>query len=654
MRSVFCGKCGIPLESGVKFCPQCGQVVTDVAEIPPAVPKPTIPNMDFHKPPVLDLDGETHVADKRNLGDGKKHSFCALCGIPLESGVKYCPQCGHAVIAVAEDRKTTPLPRAKFSVVKLLVNSLTMFLLLFMACCPVIQLYYAKSFGTIASLVVAKALPLFLMLNSVGLMFGVGGASAISRALGKGDTMRVRQISVFSFWGSLISTLLLSVCLYSLLMPISRLYLSSDSYEIGLYVLYGKFLCIAAPFAAVSNCFTCLLMAEGRSYRALLVQVVISITYFEALYFIIGCVFHGNIHIYPPIYFFIAFCINFTALYFLLITVKAKTALSIRFSDFSWKDGVMVDVLKAGVPSLLAFAAIGFLQTLLPNYGSSLPITIFMAVGLGAIPSLGFCFGRGDRKTFWKTLTFSGIFLLCVSVTMAVVCYLRVSEGYITYPPTIGFFFGLVCLLGSVMQSTERGPAALVPYSLYAVLAYFSLRETVHNWGFSKPISISPLWEILIDVAAAGICAWALFGEKKLRAPKRLDKTGKDSGEKMRKKKKKLLAAGCAGVLVTVILIFAMTRNSPQKLVGEWVKEDPESKGSMPYSLTIYSDGTYRGDYVEPFVYWEGTYVVKGKLITFDVIGDVDKRYYWKLEGDKLTFYKDDGTYGKYIRSLEW
>ena len=46
-----CPKCGVPLSSNVKFCPECG--------------------------------GKIH--DKK---------FCVSCGKPMEAGVKFCPECG--------------------------------------------------------------------------------------------------------------------------------------------------------------------------------------------------------------------------------------------------------------------------------------------------------------------------------------------------------------------------------------------------------------------------------------------------------------------------------------------------------------------------------------------------------------------------------
>ena len=57
--------------------------------------------------------------------------------------------------------------------------------------------------------------PSFLMLTAISNLFGVGGASAIARALGKGDEEGARRISAISIWGGLLSSLLFSLLFLS-------------------------------------------------------------------------------------------------------------------------------------------------------------------------------------------------------------------------------------------------------------------------------------------------------------------------------------------------------------------------------------------------------------------------------------------------------
>ena len=53
--------------------------------------------------------------------------------------------------------------------------------------------------------------PSFVMLTAISNLFGVGGASALARAMGTKETEKARHISVISLWGGVLSALLFSL-----------------------------------------------------------------------------------------------------------------------------------------------------------------------------------------------------------------------------------------------------------------------------------------------------------------------------------------------------------------------------------------------------------------------------------------------------------
>ena len=57
---------------------------------------------------------------------------------------------------------------------------------------------------------VTVCMPAFMFLSAISNLFGVGGASVISRALGKKKEDRVKAASAFAFWGCLTTVLLYS------------------------------------------------------------------------------------------------------------------------------------------------------------------------------------------------------------------------------------------------------------------------------------------------------------------------------------------------------------------------------------------------------------------------------------------------------------
>ena len=61
-----CPSCGVWVPSGKKFCPQCGQ------------------NMS-----------ESQQAEQREPDSQAATKLCPSCGTPVEEGLKFCPECGQ-------------------------------------------------------------------------------------------------------------------------------------------------------------------------------------------------------------------------------------------------------------------------------------------------------------------------------------------------------------------------------------------------------------------------------------------------------------------------------------------------------------------------------------------------------------------------------
>ncbi len=69
---------------------------------------------------------------------------------------------------------------------------------------------------------VSLAFPLYHLLNALSNLFGIGGASLISRLLGAGSQERVKNASAFCFWGALLSALLYALVLELFMEPLLR------------------------------------------------------------------------------------------------------------------------------------------------------------------------------------------------------------------------------------------------------------------------------------------------------------------------------------------------------------------------------------------------------------------------------------------------
>ena len=115
---------------------------------------------------------------------------------------------------------------------------------------------------------VTVAYPSFLMLTAISNLFGVGGASALSRALGRHDEHSAGQISAVSFWFGLLAAGLY-VLLYAVLRaPILRLSGASED-TLPLALGYVRWVVLIGGVPTVLNILLSnLVRAEGRAGQA--------------------------------------------------------------------------------------------------------------------------------------------------------------------------------------------------------------------------------------------------------------------------------------------------------------------------------------------------------------------------------------------------
>ena len=115
---------------------------------------------------------------------------------------------------------------------------------------------------------VTVAFPSFLMLTAISNLFGIGGASAISRALGRNDSHAARCISAISIWYGLLAACCFSLLFAGLKTPI--LYLCGASSETFPWAArYAQWVIVlGGPFTVMNTLLANLVRAEGGANYA--------------------------------------------------------------------------------------------------------------------------------------------------------------------------------------------------------------------------------------------------------------------------------------------------------------------------------------------------------------------------------------------------
>ena len=282
---------------------------------------------------------------------------------------------------------------------------------------------------------VSVATPAFLFFMAVGMLFGIGGTSLISRMLGEGNDKKAKNTSAFCFWTGLIIGVVSMVLIWMFIRPVCQMVGASDD-TIGYASEYLNIVAAGIPFLIISNSFSNIIRAEGNAKTAMAGMIfgnVINIVLDPVL--ILGL--HWNVAGAA-----IATTLSnmISALFYLRHLLSKKTMLSVRLSDYCIKGGIAAGVFAIGVPaslnSILLSTSNIIVNNMMADYGDMavaglgvamkvnlIVVMLLIGLGTGIQPLLGYCFGAGNGKRYMEVLRFSLILAFGMSVIMTVICY---------------------------------------------------------------------------------------------------------------------------------------------------------------------------------------------------------------------------------------
>lgn len=337
---------------------------------------------------------------------------------------------------------------------------------------------------------VSLATPVFLIFMAVGTVFGIGGTSVISRAMGEGKTDYAKKVSSFCMWGCVIVGTIMSVGMLIFMNPILSLVgASADTWELSKTYLVIVVCC--GPFVLISNCYSNVIRTEGESTKAMmgtlignLINVILDPIFIlgfgwdiagAAIATVIGNVIGAG--------------------YYIIYFIRGNSLLSIRLKDFTVKDKVASSVLAIGIPAALGSLLMSISSIVtnsqmaqygdmaLAGIGVAMKVTMMtgmvcIGLGQGIQPILGYCVGAKLWVRFKNVLRFSLAFSFTLSVVLTGVCYLFTSQiiraflidatayGYaLTFSRILlstSIFFGVFYVLINALQAMGAGTAALI------------------------------------------------------------------------------------------------------------------------------------------------------------------------------------------------
>ncbi|HAN42770.1 MAG TPA: hypothetical protein DCP98_05015 [Sphaerochaeta sp.] len=310
---------------------------------------------------------------------------------------------------------------------------------------------------------VTVCMPAFMFLSAIANLFGIGGSSVMSRALGKQNHDRVRSTSAFSFWGCFSAALLYALFVFLVLDPFVD-FLGGSAVNVH-------------DFAREYVIITIILGGVFTSMNSLMSHLVRSTG--MAVHASVGIILGGVLNmVLDPLFMFVilprgnevvgaalatALSNVVSCLYFMVLLLLSrrggKTLISLRLTKRSFTDKIPRKVFNAGLPAFVMTFAENFSYAILDNmlsaYGTAVQAGIGVAkkinmlshsivrgITQGALPLIGYNYSAGKRVKTKHIVMSVGL----VAVSAATIC-------------TLGMFFFAHSLVGLFLAAENASKA---------------------------------------------------------------------------------------------------------------------------------------------------------------------------------------------------
>lgn len=299
---------------------------------------------------------------------------------------------------------------------------------------------------------ISLCLPVYNIMTSIANLFGIGGASVITRAVGENHHHRARRAFVLAVRGALVASLCYSLLLAIIARPFLML-IGGDEDNIDFAVCYAAITMVIGGVPTVmSATFAHLIRSTGQSkvasfgitLGAVLNMVLDPLFMFCLLpkgYEVVGAAVATALSNTVALLYFIRYLIKHRDVHIFRFTLENHR--SVRITTY--------DIVKSGIPSFLLLGAGQvsnfFINGMIADMGASAAIAgigvvrkidslayaVNQGITQGMLPIVAYCFATNRTRRMKKVIGFSAMLTVVFSLTCSV-C------SYVFAPHLVAFF----------------------------------------------------------------------------------------------------------------------------------------------------------------------------------------------------------------------
>jgi len=379
---------------------------------------------------------------------------------------------------------------------------------------------------------ISISMPVFMMIQAFGNIFAVGGASLISRLLGKGERKGASRAGAVAFWSAAVVCTVVSIIGLIFIKPV-LMSCGASVNTIGFGKSYLSIMLLGSPIIGLKMALAGLLRSEGATREAMIGMVsgsLLNIVLDPIFIFLLKMDVAG-----AAIATVIGNIVGFS--YCLSFYTRKRGVVSISWKHYRFDREVYAEIFKIGIPASIGmiltstgfavgnvFAA-GFGDAVVAANGvakriSNITVMLSMGMGHGCQPLMGFSYGAKKYNRLLETIkkaTLSGTimctafavlfytfsdFWIRVFINDPIVIELgaKIIRSFALGMPVLGAQMLLMSMFQSLGKPVQSLVISLGRQGLFYI-PFLSIFSSV--WGFNGFIRALPAADVATTLLSA-------------------------------------------------------------------------------------------------------------------------------------------------------